>query len=317
MRIDPGTGAAVPALSGEEIVSRVHGLRREARLTLEDYARLPGPARHARTGCGGCAQRVADVLRRSRGGRGGAHPRHRHPGGDGVPPRPHPRHRQAGGLLRRHAHGVGAGLGRPGEPDGRGAHRRPSRGAAARRADRGGRGDPRRGGGHQVAHPEPGRVPQPARPAGLPRPRPGACSIGPPFRAPAAAPRGGWCPRWTCTPWPPAWTTRCCARRSPAARAGLVLEATGCGNVPPGGAARGSRPRSPRACPSSSCRAAPRAASPPPTATRAAARCCASMGVIFGQDLPGPKARIKLMVALGISADPAEVRRVFEGDGPA
>ncbi|MFI5185074.1 MAG: asparaginase, partial [Vicinamibacteria bacterium] len=43
MRIDPGTGAAVPALSGEEIVARVAGLRKEARLTLADYARLPGP----------------------------------------------------------------------------------------------------------------------------------------------------------------------------------------------------------------------------------------------------------------------------------
>ena len=43
MRIDPGTGAAVPALSGEEIVARVQGLREEAGLTLEDYARLPGP----------------------------------------------------------------------------------------------------------------------------------------------------------------------------------------------------------------------------------------------------------------------------------
>jgi L-asparaginase len=43
MRVDPGTGAAVPALSGEDIVARVHGLRKEARLTLEDYARLPGP----------------------------------------------------------------------------------------------------------------------------------------------------------------------------------------------------------------------------------------------------------------------------------
>jgi L-asparaginase len=43
MRIDPGTGAAVPALSGGEIVARVPGLEREARLTLEDYARLPGP----------------------------------------------------------------------------------------------------------------------------------------------------------------------------------------------------------------------------------------------------------------------------------
>jgi L-asparaginase len=43
MRVDPGTGAAVPAMSGEEIVSRAQGLRKEARLTLEDYARLPGP----------------------------------------------------------------------------------------------------------------------------------------------------------------------------------------------------------------------------------------------------------------------------------
>jgi L-asparaginase len=43
MKIDPGTRAAVPALTGEEIVSRVQGLKKEARLTLEDYARLPGP----------------------------------------------------------------------------------------------------------------------------------------------------------------------------------------------------------------------------------------------------------------------------------
>jgi L-asparaginase len=43
MRIDPGTHAALPALSGREIVARVGGLNKEARLTLEDYARLPGP----------------------------------------------------------------------------------------------------------------------------------------------------------------------------------------------------------------------------------------------------------------------------------
>lgn len=43
MRIDPDTGGAVPALSGQEIVSAVPGLEKEARLTLEDYARLPGP----------------------------------------------------------------------------------------------------------------------------------------------------------------------------------------------------------------------------------------------------------------------------------
>jgi L-asparaginase len=43
MRIDPQTGGAVPALSGEQIVSRVPGLDEEAQLTLEDYSRLPGP----------------------------------------------------------------------------------------------------------------------------------------------------------------------------------------------------------------------------------------------------------------------------------
>jgi L-asparaginase len=43
MRIDPGTGAAVPALSGPEIVARVPGLEKEAELILEDYSRLPGP----------------------------------------------------------------------------------------------------------------------------------------------------------------------------------------------------------------------------------------------------------------------------------
>ena len=43
MKVDPETGAAIPALSGRDIVSHVPGVRRAARLTLEDYARLPGP----------------------------------------------------------------------------------------------------------------------------------------------------------------------------------------------------------------------------------------------------------------------------------
>ena len=43
MKIDPETAAAVPALSGRDIVSHVTGLRKAARLTLEDYARIPGP----------------------------------------------------------------------------------------------------------------------------------------------------------------------------------------------------------------------------------------------------------------------------------
>ena len=40
------------------------------------------------------------------------------------------------------------------------------------------------------------------------------------------------------------------------------------------------------------------------------------MGVAFGQDLPGPKARIKLMVALGLTSDPAEIRRIFSDSAP-
>jgi L-asparaginase len=43
MKVDPSTGAAVPALSGRDIVSQVPGVRKAVRLTLEDYARLPGP----------------------------------------------------------------------------------------------------------------------------------------------------------------------------------------------------------------------------------------------------------------------------------
>jgi L-asparaginase len=39
----------------------------------------------------------------------------------------------------------------------------------------------------------------------------------------------------------------------------------------------------------------------------------AAMGVILGGDLGGPKARIKLMVVLGTTDDPAALRRLFEG----
>jgi L-asparaginase len=41
------------------------------------------------------------------------------------------------------------------------------------------------------------------------------------------------------------------------------------------------------------------------------------MGLILGGDLPGPKARIKLMVALGVTTEPTEVRRLFEQDAGA
>jgi len=38
------------------------------------------------------------------------------------------------------------------------------------------------------------------------------------------------------------------------------------------------------------------------------------LGVILGGDLPGPKARIKLMVALGVTREHEVLRRMFEQD---
>jgi L-asparaginase len=43
MRIDRQTGAAVPAMGGRQILARVRGLGHEVRLSFEDYDRLPGP----------------------------------------------------------------------------------------------------------------------------------------------------------------------------------------------------------------------------------------------------------------------------------
>ena len=43
MRIDRQTGAAFPALSGRQILARVRGLGPDVRLGFEDYDRLPGP----------------------------------------------------------------------------------------------------------------------------------------------------------------------------------------------------------------------------------------------------------------------------------
>jgi L-asparaginase len=43
MRIDPQTGGAVPALSGEEIIAQVPGLEELAEFDVINFARLPGP----------------------------------------------------------------------------------------------------------------------------------------------------------------------------------------------------------------------------------------------------------------------------------
>ena len=43
MRLDPETGAAVPALGAEEILAQVTGLEEIADIEVEDFSRLPGP----------------------------------------------------------------------------------------------------------------------------------------------------------------------------------------------------------------------------------------------------------------------------------
>ena len=43
MRIDPATGGAIPALSGEEIIAQVPGLGDIAGYDLINFDRLPGP----------------------------------------------------------------------------------------------------------------------------------------------------------------------------------------------------------------------------------------------------------------------------------
>jgi L-asparaginase len=43
MKLDPATGAAVPALGGDEILALVPGLDAIAEIEVEDFSRLPGP----------------------------------------------------------------------------------------------------------------------------------------------------------------------------------------------------------------------------------------------------------------------------------
>src|SRR6187431_2103482 len=43
MRLDPSSGAAVPALGAEDILALVPGIRDVADLEIEEFSRLPGP----------------------------------------------------------------------------------------------------------------------------------------------------------------------------------------------------------------------------------------------------------------------------------
>ena len=97
---------------------------------------------------------------------------------------------------------------------------------------------------------------------------------------------------------------------------GLVLEATGLRQRPARGAARHHARRWPARVPVVLVSRCAEGRVSPAYGYEGGGQMLRELGVIFGPDLPGPKARIKLMVALGMSSDPAEVRRVFEGDGP-
>jgi len=310
MRVDPGTGAAMPALSGEEIVSKVPGLKKEARLTLEDYARLPGPHvtphwmwRLKDRVAEALADAAVDGVVLTHGTDTleetaylldltlespkpvvfcGAMRTVSEPGWDGpanllaaVRTAVHPASAGRGVLVAvgEQIHGAAE------------ATKWHTQSLAAFRSAHGPLGVIDRG---QVVY---------YRPA---------------FRAPVLPARRlvSEVDLHTMA----AGVDDALVRASLARGArGLVLEATGCGNVPPAvlPAVRAALARRIPVVLVSRC-AEGRLA--PAYGYEGGGRMLKEMGLIFAQELPGPKARIKLMVALGVSADPADVRRMFEHD---
>ncbi|PYQ03931.1 MAG: L-asparaginase [Acidobacteria bacterium] len=313
MRVDPGTGAAMPALSGEEIVSKVPGLKKEARLTLEDYARLPGP--HVTPHwMWRLKERVGEVLADASvdgvvltHGTDtleetaylldltlaspkpvvfcGAMRTVSEPGWDGpanllaaVRTAVHPASSGRGVLVT-----VGEQIHAAAE-----ATKWHSQSLAAFRSPHGPLGVIDRG---QVVYHRP-----PFRGAVLPARR---LVSEVDLHTMAAG------------------VDDALVRASLARGArGLVLEATGCGNVPPAvlPAVRAALAKRVPVVLVSRCSEGRLA---PAYGYEGGGRMLKEMGLIFGQELPGAKARIKLMVALGVSADAADVRRMFQDNGTA
>ena len=169
-----------------------------------------------------------------------------------------------------------------------------------------------RGRGHQVARAEPGRVPQPARPARRPWSATAWRSSG--RRSARARPcrRGGSWRRSTCTRWR-AGVDDALLRASLARGArGLVLEATGCGNVPPA-ALPGLRAALAARVPVVVVSRCPEGGVVPAYGYEGGGRMLRDLGVILGGELPGPKARIQLMVALGVTSDIGQLRALVNG----
>jgi L-asparaginase len=311
MRIDPGTGAAVPALSGEEIVSRVSGLRREARLTLEDYARLPGP--HVTPyWMWRLRQRVAEVAA--------------DPAVDGIVLT------HGTDTLEETAYLLDLTLDTDKPVVFCGAMRTvseagwdgPANLMAAVRA---------------AVHPEaPGRgvmiaVGEEIHAAAeatkwhtqhlaafrSPHGPLGSLDRGQvvfhraPYRHPALPARRivSEVDLHTMATGVDDALVRASVARG--AR-GIVLEGTGCGNVPPA-VLPGIRAALAAGVPVVLVSRCAEGRVSPAYGYEGGGQMLRGMGVIFGEDLPGPKARIKLMVALGVSSEVADIRRVFEGDG--
>jgi L-asparaginase len=92
---------------------------------------------------------------------------------------------------------------------------------------------------------------------------------------------------------------------------GIVIEATGAGNVPPTvmPAIRAALEAGAAVVVVSRC---PEGRVFPAYGYEGGGRRLRELGVILGGDLPGPKARIKLMVALGVSREREALRRMFE-----
>jgi L-asparaginase len=311
MKIDPETGAAVPALSGEEIVSRVHGLKREARLSLEDYARLPGP--HVTPDwMWRLRGRVAELLA-SQEIDGvvlthgtdtieetaylldltldslkpvvfcGAMRTISEPGWDGpanlltaVRAAVHPESAGRGVLVAvgQEIHGAAE------------ATKGHTQNLAAFRSPRGPLGVVDRG--HVVY------VRPPFAPQRLP-----ATRIVPDVDLHVMA----------------AGVDGALLRASVARGArGLVVEGTGCGNVPPAALSGLAAARDARIPVVLTSRCAEGRVTPA-YGYAGGGKHLRDLGVVFAGDLPGQKARIKLMVALGVTDDTARIREIFEADG--
>jgi L-asparaginase len=92
---------------------------------------------------------------------------------------------------------------------------------------------------------------------------------------------------------------------------GLVLEGTGCGNVPPG-IVPGVEAALARDVPVVLVSRCPEGRLAPAYGYDGGGQRLRDLGVLYAQELPGPKARVKLMVALGATTTRDGLRVLFE-----